>query len=86
MYFSILQKYIQNIKPKDIKEFGKKYQIHLSEKEITVLYEILKKEEYLHYLLEGKEEIVFKKYENQFQGNHIERIKELFYTYKNKFF
>jgi len=85
MYQSIIKNYIKKISIEDIKDFSLKNNIFLSENELSTIYELIKNENIVNLLLEGNEEKVFKQYENKFKKENLNKIKNLFYTYKNKF-
>lgn len=85
MYQSIIKNYIKKISIEDIKNFSLKNNIFLSESELSTIYQIIKNESIIKLLLEGHEDKVFKQYQNKFQKENLNKIKNLFYTYKNKF-
>ena len=85
MYLSIIKKYIEKITINDIETFSKKNNIYLSKKEISYIYEIINNDKYLELLLNNKEDLVFNNYKDKFTKENINKIKELFHKYKNKF-
>lgn len=79
---NIIKKYISMLTTKDIDDFGIKNNIHLNDKELSIIYEVIKKDyENLLY----NDERVFKYLENKIEQEKLNKIKVLFHEYKKKY-
>ncbi len=85
MNYSIIKKYISQITKDMISSFGKQKGLALSNKEIDILYDVIHNNEYIDKILNNNEEYVFKKIEPYFSKENFKLLKNVFYTYKNKF-
>ena len=83
MYQKLIQSYIKNIQPKDIKQFLAKYEIDLTEAELNLLYEQVQKN-WKTFLYENPEPILAD-LKAKMIPSHYQKMEKLYFELKNKY-
>jgi len=79
---NIIKKYISMITIKDISDFGIKNDIYLNDDELEILYSVIKNN---YDVLVNDDKKVFNYLENKIKTDNLNKIKKLFYEYKEKY-
>lgn len=79
---NIIKKYVSMITIKDISDFGINNDIYLDDDELNVLYSVIKNN-YEMLLTDDKK--VFNYLEDKIKNDNLNKIKTLFYGYKEKY-
>lgn len=79
---NIIKKYVSMITIKDISDFGIKNDIYLDNDEVSVLYDVIKNN---YEVLLTDDKRVFKYLEVKIRADNLNKIKTLFYGYKEKY-
>lgn len=79
---NIIKKYVSMITIKDISDFGIKNDIYLDNDEVSVLYDVIKNN---YEVLLTDDKRVFKYLEGKIRADNLNKIKTLFYGYKEKY-
>lgn len=78
----LIKEYIDNIDEYTINKYAKINNINLTDKELKVIYLYIKN--YWQVFLKDDPKDLFKELEDQIQKNNLNKIKELYYKYKEK--
>lgn len=78
----LIKEYIDNIDEYTINKYAKINNINLTDKELKVIYLYIKN--YWQVFLKDDPKDLFKELEDQIQKNKLNKIKELYYKYKEK--
>jgi hypothetical protein len=79
---NIIKKYVSMLTIKDISDFGIKNDIYLDNDELNVLYDVIKNN---YEILLNDDKRVFKYLEGKIRTDNLNKIKTLFYGYKEKY-
>ncbi len=79
---NIIKKYVNILTTKDIYEFGRKNNIFLTDNEVSIIYEVIKKD---YETLLYNDEKVFNYLEGKISSENLNKIKIIFYEYKKKY-
>lgn len=79
---NIIKKYVSILTTKDIYEFGRKNNIFLTDNEVSIIYEVIKRD---YEMLIYNDEKVFQCLENKISSENLNKIKIIFYEYKKKY-
>jgi hypothetical protein len=79
---NIIKKYVSMLTIKDISDFGIKNDIYLDNDELNVLYDVIKNN---YEVLLNDDKRVFKYLEGKIRTDNLNKIKTLFYGYKEKY-
>lgn len=79
---NIIKKYVNILTTKDIYEFGRKNNIFLTDNEVSIIYEVIKKD---YETLLYNDEKVFQYLENKISSENLNKIKIIFKEYKKKY-
>ena len=82
MYKELIKKWIPNLTPKMIKDYGEKVNIKLTESETNILYQFIMKN--YSEILEGNE-TSFNELKNQINPNLYKKLLILYQEQKNKY-
>ncbi|HIR48519.1 MAG TPA: DUF2624 family protein [Candidatus Faecimonas gallistercoris] len=82
MYKELIKKWIPNLTPNIIKDYGKKTGILLTESETTILYQFIMKN--YSEILEGNE-TSFNELKNKISPNLYQQLLKLYKEQKNKY-
>lgn len=78
----LIKEYIDNIDEYTINKYAKINNINLTDKELKVIYLYIKN--YWQVFLKDDPKDLFKELEDQIQKNNLNKIKDLYYKYKEK--
>lgn len=78
----LIKEYIKNIDEYTIDKYAKSNNINLSNNEIKVIYLYLKN--YWEIFYKGDPTELFKELEEQIEKDNLDKIKKLYYKYKEK--
>ena len=78
----LIKEYINNIDEYTINKYAKINNINLTDKELKVIYIYIKN--YWQVFLKEDPKDLFKELEDQIQKNNLNKIKKLYYKYKEK--
>lgn len=78
----LIKEYIKNIDEYTIDKYAKSNNINLSNNEIKVIYLYLKN--YWEIFYKGDPTDLFKELEEQIEKDNLDKIKKLYYKYKEK--
>ena len=79
---NIIKRYVSMITIKDISDFGIKNDIYLDNDELSVLYDVIKNN---YEVLLTDDKRVFKYLQGKIRTDNLNKIKTLFYGYKEKY-